>query len=237
MLPKQPNQSLIDGLECISSLASAGRVLGARELARELGLEPTRVHRLLKTLSHIGVCAQDSKGKYYPGPGIYLLAAQSLYASPLLKKALCLIPKLRKFKMISAIGVLWRDKVSYLYHNEPSISFEKSIGRVSVYPASKSAIGMVLLSEKTDDEIKKIYSGKKIDGYENRISKLLEHICEIRKAKWALVQQENGFKSFAVPVGNPALFGIALSGKIKKNEEKKILSALFDISEKIQKVT
>ena len=39
MLPAQPNQSLIDGLECLQALSSTDRPVGSRELARMLGLE------------------------------------------------------------------------------------------------------------------------------------------------------------------------------------------------------
>ena len=62
--------------------------MGSRELARILGLEPTRVNRLLKTLEHIGLLSQTEKRKYRPGPGIHILAAQSLYSSGLLKAAI-----------------------------------------------------------------------------------------------------------------------------------------------------
>jgi hypothetical protein len=40
-LPAQPNQSLIDGLECFQAVVAAGRPVGGRELARTLGVEPT----------------------------------------------------------------------------------------------------------------------------------------------------------------------------------------------------
>jgi len=234
MLPKQPNQSLIDGLECISFLASAGRPIGSRELARELNFEPTRAHRLLKTLSHIGICAQDQNGKYLPGPGMQVLAVQSIYASSSIKKALIFISELRKYNMVSAIGVLWRDKVSYLYHNYPELSFEESIGRVSLYPATISAIGMVLLSSKSDKDIDILYSGKKIPGYPGGIKSLLKEIYRIRRSGWAKTSQGNGILSIAVPVEN-ANFAIALSGKIKKNEIMKYIKILQNTAEKIKK--
>ncbi|HRU01187.1 MAG TPA: IclR family transcriptional regulator C-terminal domain-containing protein [Victivallales bacterium] len=234
MLPKQPNQSLIDGLECISFLASAGRPIGSRELARELNFEPTRVHRILKTLSHLGICAQNQNGKYLPGPGMQVLAVQSIFASNSIKKALVYIGELRKYKMISAIGVLWRDKVSYLYHNYPDLSFEESIGRVSLYPATNSAIGMVLLALKSDRDIITLFSGKKIPGYSGGIKSLLNEISKIRINGWAKIPQENGVLSLAVPVDN-ANFAIALSGKIKRSEIMKYIKILQNTAEKIKR--
>jgi len=88
MLPAQPNQSLIDGLACLQQLASEREPVGGRELARDLGLEPTRVHRLLRTLAHLGLAQQDAQRRYRPGPGIHVLAAQAMFGSGLLRRAL-----------------------------------------------------------------------------------------------------------------------------------------------------
>src|SRR5687768_12021147 len=77
----QANQSIIDGISVLQALATSEEPVGSRELARRLGLENTRVNRLLKTLAAIGMAEQNVVRKYSPGPGMHVLAAQSLYAS------------------------------------------------------------------------------------------------------------------------------------------------------------
>src|SRR5262245_29763060 len=103
MLPAQPNQSLIDGLACLQALASSSEAVGNRELARALGLEPTRVNRLLKTLAHLGLAEQDAQRRYRPGPAIHVLAAQSLFGSKLIRRAIGPLEELHRFGLIVAL--------------------------------------------------------------------------------------------------------------------------------------
>ena len=77
----QPNQSLIDGIAVLQALAVSPDPVGGRELARRLGFEPTRVNRLLKTLAYLNIARQTADRRYAPGPGMTVLAAQSLFAS------------------------------------------------------------------------------------------------------------------------------------------------------------
>ena len=118
MLPAQPNRSLIDGLACLQALAGTSGAVGCRELGRRLGLETTRVNRLLKTLAALGLAAQGQDRKYRPGPGIHVLAAQALFGSGLLRRAIDPLEDLHRFGLTVALGVLWRDHVAYLYHAE-----------------------------------------------------------------------------------------------------------------------
>src|SRR3954470_11988766 len=88
MLPAQPNQSLIDGLSVLQALAVSNEPVGGRALARQLGLEPTRVNRLLKTLAHLGMARQDPDRKYLPGPAMHVLSALSLFGSGLIRRGI-----------------------------------------------------------------------------------------------------------------------------------------------------
>src|SRR5687767_1336816 len=118
--PAQPNQSLIDGLTVLQALAVAAGPVGGRALARELNLEPTRVNRLLKTLAFLGMAEQTSDRKYFPGPGMHILAARALYGSGLVTRAMPYLEQLvARYDRVVALGVLWRDQVSYLYHWQP----------------------------------------------------------------------------------------------------------------------
>ncbi len=85
--PAQPNRSLADGMTVLLQLVSAREPVGSRELARELGFEPTRVNRLLGTLAQLGLAARTADRKYAAGPGIHVMAALSLTGSRLLKAA------------------------------------------------------------------------------------------------------------------------------------------------------
>ncbi len=234
MLPRQPNESLIDGLACLQAVASSGKPLGVREVARLLNLEPTRVHRLLKTLSHLGITSQTPDKKYAPGPAMHVLAAQSIFASGLIRKSLPHLEALLQYGMTVAYGVLWKENVSYLYHGGPGIPVEQALGRLGLHPASTSSIGLVLLSLLKDSEIRQIYKGKEILGYPEGVNQLLQKICEIRKQGYAVIHSPKSNTTIAVTVGNPPHSAIALSGKISSVDACRYYKILKDTASKIE---
>lgn len=146
----QPNRSLIDGFTCLQSVVGSRRPVGCRELARSLDLDPTRVNRLLKTLAHVGLVEQDAQRKYRAGPGIHALAAQSLFASRLLQSALPVLRPLQQSASLVALGVLWRDQVSYLYHWNADVGEDEAIARAALFPAADSVIGLAVRAHDAD---------------------------------------------------------------------------------------
>ena len=214
MLPAQPNQSLIDGLACLQAIAAAASPLGVRELSRQLELEPTRVNRLLKTLAHLGLAEQDQQRKYRTGPGIHVLAAQSLFASGLLHKAADPLEDLRHLGHIVALGVLWRDQVSYLYHAEPGMSSVQAVARTGLFPASSSSIGLALLAHQTDQQVRALYRGGSIPGLPDGITTLLQELATIRKQGFATPRIDALTLSLGVTIPHPATAAIAISGRI-----------------------
>lgn len=164
MLPAQPNQSLIDGMACLQWLASVGRPVGCREAARALNLETTRVNRLLRTLTHLGMAQQTPQRKYRPGPAIHVLAAQALFGSRLLSVALEPLESLQRFGLVVALGVRWRDQISYLYHATPGMKAGEALGRVGLFPAAQSSIGVALLAQTTRQRSADLTAARKL-GY------------------------------------------------------------------------
>jgi DNA-binding IclR family transcriptional regulator len=81
MLPRQPNNSVIDGFRCLQHVVTQEKPVGVSQIAADLGMELTRVHRLLRTLSHLGMILQTDSRKYAPGPAISVIAAQTLHAT------------------------------------------------------------------------------------------------------------------------------------------------------------
>lgn len=143
-MPAQPNQSLADGVALLGVLCSGNGSIGSRELARQMGWEPTRANRLLGTLRDLGLAEQDAERRYRPGPGVHLLAAQCLHGSGLLAAAIPVIRELRQPTLGFAMGVLWQGKVCYLLHAGAGKPIEEGMRRSNLFPADESSIGMML---------------------------------------------------------------------------------------------
>ncbi|MGE7137233.1 IclR family transcriptional regulator [Luteibacter sp. NPDC031894] len=224
----QPNQSLIDGILTLQALASAPEPIGCRELARQLGANTTRVNRLLKTLAYMGIVRQTSDRKYAPGAGMHVLAAQSLFASGLIRRALPELERLRRFGHTVAMGVLWNDNVSYLFHAPPGIEAARGLGRIGLLPATTSGIGIVLLAQLTDDEVRELYEDKDIPMFPQGVESLLATLEKTRQQGYARVHvaDERDHHIVAVTTGVPVIAGLAMSGWIPENATAELVDAL-----------
>jgi DNA-binding IclR family transcriptional regulator len=231
MRPKlnaQPNQSLIDGIVTLQALATSPEPVGCRELARRLDLDATKVNRLLKTLAYLGIARQTSDRKYTAGAGMHVLAAQSLFASGLIRRALPVLENLRHFGHTVALGVLWEKNVSYLFHAPPGIEASRGLGRIGLLPATTSGIGIVLLSEHDDEDVRDLYQGCDIPVFPGGIDQLLEKLADVRRLGYARVHvaDERDHHVVAVSTGDPAHAGVALSGWIPEAATAPLVDAL-----------
>jgi DNA-binding IclR family transcriptional regulator len=231
MRPKlnaQPNKSLIDGIATLQALATSPYPVGCRELARRLNLDAVKVNRLLKTLAYLGIAHQTADRKYTAGPGMHVLAAQSLFASGLIRHALPVLESLRRFGHTVALGVLWQDKVSYLFHAPPGIQAAQGLGRIGLLPATTSGIGIVLLSEHDDADVRELYDRRDIPMFPGGLEQLLAKLAEVRKLGYARVHvaDDRDHHIVAVSTGDPAHAGVALSGWIPEAATAPLVDAL-----------
>jgi DNA-binding IclR family transcriptional regulator len=193
----QPNQSLGHGLEVLHALCGAEGPIGSREVSRRLGMEHTRVNRLLGTMATLGLAERTSDRRYQPGPAVHVLAASGLRSSGLLQAALPVIRLLHGEGLSCALGVLWRDQVCYLYHGQPGQPLERGLAGHKLYPATLSSIGTVLMAaiDQTNDPAMSV----------------------IREQGWAWVVPANNAQggSISAPVGHPIIAALAIIPKDK----------------------
>jgi DNA-binding IclR family transcriptional regulator len=226
-LPAQPIQGLIDGLSVIQELAVAKEPLSGKLLSEKLNIELTKVNRLLKTLDYLDIAHRNKSRKYSIGPGMHILAVQSMLGSGLVSKALPVLEELQTHKRVVALGVLWRDTVSYLYHASPGMKSSEAIGRLALYPAVRSSVGMLLLAQKEPEEIRSIFSDK------NEIASLLAKLKKVKTDGYAALRTSEKTLSIAVKVGAPAYAGLAVSENIEDSEIPEAVRQLKEATEKI----
>lgn len=209
-LPSQPILGLIHGMEVLQLLAAQGVEISGVEISKTLGIEKTKVSRILKTLTYLGFAQATSGRKYVLGPAIHVLSAQLLHSSKLIKHSLKYLIQLTELNVVVAMGVLWRDKVAYTYHWVPGIMPADGLGRVDLFPATQSSIGLKLLSQKSDNEIEAIINfSKPIPGFRSE-KEFMITINNIRDQGFGYTIFKN-HASLAINVGEPAKAAIALA--------------------------
>lgn len=227
----QLNQSLIHGIEVLQGVAASDQPIGSRELSRMLDLDITKVNRLLRTLAFLGLVRQTPNRKYTSGPGMHVLAAQSVYASGYIKNCVTALEKLKKLGLIVAMGSLWQDKVTYMYHAFPNMDNLNAIGSLSFYPATESGIGLSLLSELTDEEVEDLYLNKELTGFDS-LDELKLELAKIREEGFCRVEthkeEELAIKTYtvAINIGSPVYAAIGVSGHISEEATPDIVEML-----------
>jgi DNA-binding IclR family transcriptional regulator len=232
-LPAQPVKGLMDGIAVLQEIAVHREPSSVSEVGRMLGIEKTRVHRVLRTLAHLGIVHRTGGGRYGPGPGMHVLAAQSLYSSGLIQRALRHLAVLGESGLTVGFGVLWHGTVSFLYHQGPGLTPFESIGRVGLFEATRSSVGLMLLSRNTDRELKRMYSGKDIAGFSS-FTAFMKEIRGTRSRGYACISRADGHRSIAVTVGTPVYAGIAMAGQIADPEIADTVSTLRETAERIE---
>lgn len=215
-------------------LVGLRRPVGCRELARLLGMEPTRVNRLLKTLAALGMAERTPEGKYQPGPGIHVLATMGMHSSNLLKVSLKYLPGLvQRFPELSiAMGVLWRAQVSYPFYGFHRQPVAASLGHSELYLAEQSSIGHVLLAALPEAEAFRSLRNRMQPPFDLRQETALRRsFAKVRRQGYAWVND----RSLSVPVGNPPVAGLAASYAMRAEKEPEVLVALQETAAQIDR--
>lgn len=230
----QPNQSLINGIAALQTVVGAERPIGSREVSRLLGDDHTRTSRLLSTLASIGLLEQTPNRKYQPGPGLHVLAAQSVHGSMLLATALPHLKGLMNQGMTVALGVLWQRQVCFLFHSKPGQPLEESIGRHLLHPAERSSVGLALLAH-CDAPPKRRPSRAEILAEPTvpiaNLDAVLEGVRQLGYARLRFAQA--GILSLGLPLGEKPIAAIALSGPWAESETMRVVDQLRETGRKI----
>jgi DNA-binding IclR family transcriptional regulator len=173
------------------------------------------------------MAARTADRKYIPGPGIHVLSAMSLGASGLLPRALNDLQALGDTGYIVALGVVWRDEMTYLYHGGPGISPGDAMARGAHFPAARSALGQVLLAKLDAETLDRHVPAEQRP---NGPAAFAERLAAIRAAGYARAPQAPGIISLAVPVGEPAYAALGLAGAIPEPDQAELIARLHSVA-------
>ncbi len=145
-------QSVDRAIRILSALQGA-RQMSLSELAGRLGLPPSTVHGIVRTLVAHGMVGQDRSGRYQLGPAVLRLGNVYLDTLELRSRAMTWAEELaRRTGFAVRTGVLLAEDVVIIHH-EPRPDGSRQMPEVGiVIPAHASALGKALLAYSADDE-------------------------------------------------------------------------------------
>jgi IclR family acetate operon transcriptional repressor len=203
-----PNQNLTKALQILDAFSAKRPEWGIRELGRELGINPTSVFRLVKTLSEAGYLEKNANNQTYSlGPKVVKLASLYMHVNPLSTLARKVFESYTdRFQYNYYLGNLVRNEVIYLAVLDGKGPIKVAIEPGRTVAIHTTALGKVLLAFTSDDFIRQYLRETQLVQATPRSivdpKKLWEQICEIRQQSYAINdgEQYEEIGSVAVPV-------------------------------------
>lgn len=232
-LPAQPVHGIMNGFRVLQELTVLGKPVSGKELSVRLNVEVTKISRILKTLAYLGFAHRTGSRKYMAGPGLYGLATQALHESPLRHYAIEPLEALHIYGYTVHMGVLWREKILYLYRWQPGMPNNQTLGCAGMNSAEECSLGQIMLAQMDDEHILNLFqqSENREDGQRKEMIKLL-HLTRGQGFGHHSCQQHRGL---SVQVGNPAFAAIGLYGTIPETQINQLVLALKQTAVNIEK--
>jgi DNA-binding IclR family transcriptional regulator len=181
---------------------------GVRELGRELGVNPTTVFRLMKTLQGAGYVERNAiTQRYVLGPKVVELGALYAHLNPMPSVALKVFESYtNRFQYNFYLGALRSNELIYLVRLEGNgpirVSAEPG-ARISLY---SSALGKVLLAFQDEAFVSEFLKKARLKAFTpftiTDRDLLLKQLREVREQGWALNngEQYEDIGAVGVPV-------------------------------------
>lgn len=217
--------SLQNGLRLIEALAVSEGPRGVTELAKELGLVKSNVHRLLRVLEHHGyIRRQDASGRYTLSLKPWELGVQLLHrldvrliARPYMEELLERTRETVHLSVLDDLEVIYIDKIE---SPQPVRAYSRVGGRA---PATCVATGKALLAHQ-----KGLVSEITLIGYTERSitdsKQFQEELAEIRSCGYAINRGEwradvGGLAAPLFDASGNAIAAIGISGPLSRLDD------------------
>jgi DNA-binding IclR family transcriptional regulator len=177
----------VDNVLRLLRLFEDNKMVRVNQVARDMGLSRSTVHRMLATLAYHQFVEQDEDSRgYRPGPVLVHIGLSVVSKLDLVQLSHVALAELRDRTGETAhLGILRDTDVLYLdsVESEQVVRTGRRIGWT--LPAHATASGKALLAEHTDEEIAALYSAGLPAGPTPRaltsIGELLEQVAEARR--------------------------------------------------------
>jgi len=218
------NNTLIKGLQLLEVLVARDGAMGVSELATELGMARSNVHRLLQALVDMGYAVNDGgRGSYRASLKVWELGARALHrldfreaAAPAMRWLLAESNETVHLSVLSGEEVIYIDKLD---SPEPVRAYSAIGGRA---PAYCVATGKVLLAWR-DERVDAVWTQRKLHRYTPsplaETGALTMELAQVRQQGYAVNRGEwrasvwgiaapvltaNGLAAAAIGISGPA---------------------------------
>jgi len=191
------SQSADRALAVLDLLGESSGDLGVREIARQLGLAPSIVHRLIQTLTERGYAERSTGGdKYRVGYRAFQIGRSYLARSDLRAASLPELRSMAERDQVNAyLGVLRDRSIIYL----ETVQSSGPIAIVST-PGSRTwlhstAFGKALLAELSDEQVADLLGTEPYRRLTSRtkttLAEFIDDLQEVRRTGCGVSDEEN----------------------------------------------
>lgn len=246
-------QSVDRALRIIEFLAENPTGAGITEISKSLGLSKGTVHRLISTLKERDFAYQSSNTQ------LYRLSYKILYLYNCISNNIDMFkvsrPIIRKFadKVDATVhlatldekrsNIVYIDRIEPMNSQKPFVMSSR-VGKKA--PCYCTAVGKMLLSQYSDDEIRDIMKGEEYKTYTDKtiknIDEFLEEIHKVRKQGYALDENEydHGIICISIPIYNSndkIDFAMSVTGLILYTKAEELINLKDQLDEVSRKVS
>lgn len=228
-------QSLERGLVVLEALVKHGPT-GVTELANDLDLDKTIVHRLLRTLQGMGYVAQDTNRKYIVGSKLRRIGAKAIGSLDLRAAASPFMHELiENTKGVAHLAKMAEARATYIDRlQHPALTLASTdVGGAA--PGYCSAAGKVLWAYVTPLELNQLLEGIEFRAHTTHTitdrETLQRHLAQVREQGYAIDLEEHrlGLIGVGAPVldyyGN-VIASICLGQPASRADEKRLADTL-----------
>lgn len=212
MTAAERSHTSVPGLERglkILRLFNRGRSsISPPEMARELKIPRSTVHRLLQTLDDMGFLRRaESGGNYVLGPAVLSIGFDYLGSLDIVQLSNPVLSELRDKTQCSAhLSVLNGTEIIYLSRHASPTALSSSVGVGTCLPAHATVMGRVLLSDLSPAGLRALYKDKPFERFTPKtpttLAALERLLAEDRRLGYVMDASfyERGVTSVAAPV-------------------------------------
>ena len=177
------------------------------EIARQLGLSRSNIHRLLSTLEEMGYVERRPDATYCLGFKVFMLGSNFTAPNDISDIAYPIMKRLANISQENVnLGVLYEKKVLYLnkIKSPHNLKLDTPIGKMD--PLHCTGLGKILLSGFSEEELKAYLATTRLVQYTAKTitepDRLLKHISKVRKQGFSLdfEELEEGVNCIAAPI-------------------------------------